>query len=178
MMTEAPPRYRALPDFARDACAALLGCGRDDIAELPVEIVSTGVPWLLIPLRSPDRLARLTPNLTLIEERCRTHGAVGVTAFTIGALSPDCAVKLRSFAPGEGIAEDPVCGSGNGSVLAYIAEHRLFDGDEITYLAEQGDEIARAGRVFAEARRSASGGLEIRIGGNAVRAIEGRIRIG
>lgn len=140
-----------------------------------VEIVSTGVPWMIIPLRSKEAVSSLRPDLGLMESVCRECEAVGVTVFCLEAEDPTSRVKVRTFAPGQGIAEDPICGSGNGSVAAYIAQHGLMGEGPVSYWAEQGKEVLRPGRVLAAFSPSSSGEWEIRVRGHAVKVMEGEI---
>jgi len=105
-------------------------------------------------------------------------GFLGLTVFTTETIEPDSLLHVRFFAPGAGIDEDPVTGSANGVVGAYVYEHGLAgepDGRTV-YRAEQGDEVGRPGRV--EVELNASGGLlrSVRVGGTAVTVLEGKIR--
>jgi len=169
-MTQAPPTHRAVAVDAALA-ARMLGCASGDVAEQPVEVASTGVDWMIVPLRRLDTVAALAPDLRLIEQVCREHKAAGITSFCPGATTPGCSYRLRTFAPGDGILEDPVCGSGNGSVAAYIARH-LTPGGSFRYRAEQGIEIRRPGTVEIEVQRE-SDAMRVRVGGRAVTVIEG-----
>lgn len=174
IMTQGRPSYRdAEVDSA--ALSRMLGCRDDDLMERPVEVISTGVPWMIIPLRSKEAVSSLRPDLGLMESVCRECEAVGVTVFCLGAEDPASKVKVRTFAPGQGIVEDPVCGSGNGSVAAYIARHSLMGEGPVSYWAEQGKEVMRPGRVLAAFSPSGSGEWEIRVGGQAVKVMEGEI---
>jgi PhzF family phenazine biosynthesis protein len=172
-MTQTPPSSRDVP-LKRSAVAKMLGCPPKDLCRLPTRIVSTGVPWLIIPLVSPAAVAAAKPVLTLVERVCSEHVAVGATIFAIGAMEAQKWIKVRTFAPGQGVAEDPVCGSGNGSVAAYIAAAGLLGGTAFRYTSYQGAEVARAGRVSVHCGLSANG-LEVRIGGQAVNALRGHI---
>nr|WP_304217374.1 PhzF family phenazine biosynthesis protein [Fredinandcohnia onubensis] len=98
-------------------------------------------------------------------------GVTGVTVFglTAGNTEPD--VEVRSFAPNEGIDEDPVCGSGNGSVAALVKKHELIR--KHSYVASQGFCVGRNGKV--EVRFTDNG--KILIGGHAVTCIEGKLNI-
>jgi len=80
-------------------------------------------------------------------------------------------VEVRSFAPAQGIAEDPVCGSGNGCVAALIQRDRLLAADR--YVAGQGRCLGRDGRVEV---RFEDGGA-IWLGGHAVTCVEGTLAI-
>lgn len=99
---------------------------------------------------------------------------MGITTFCPEAASPEASYRIRSFAPGEGVPEDPVCGSGNGSTAAYLAKHRYPD-ESFEYVSEQGFEIGREGRVFVQGDRNAKGSLAVRVGGQAVQVMEGHI---
>ena len=168
VMTQGAPSHRPVPVDAA-LVARMLGCAAADVmAEHPVDVVSTGVAWMIAPLRRLAAIAALKPDLSLIETVCREHKAVGVTCFAPEAAAADCAIRVRTFAPGDGIIEDPVCGSGNGSVAAYIARHLRPGENRFAYRAEQGIEIQRPGTVIAEVEDG-----RIRIGGQAVTAIQG-----
>jgi len=85
-------------------------------------------------------------------------------------------VRVRAFAPAAGVVEDPVTGSANGCIGAFIAKHGLLparDG-EIRYVAEQGIEMGQPGRVHVRV----SGGPEApvaRVGGQAVTVLRGEL---
>lgn len=175
VMTQASPEWRDVP-VSREHAATMLGCCVDDVSDLPIQVVSTGVPWMIVPARSAAVVANLLPNLSEIDRVCRNLGAVGVTTFAVENDPVAPWVKVRTFAPGEGVPEDPVCGSGNGSVAAYIAATGLLGGSEFTYEARQGAEIARQGQVFVRCEAT-SDGLSVRVGGQAVKALDGNVFI-
>jgi PhzF family phenazine biosynthesis protein len=154
----------------------MLGRHQNDfVANLPFEIISTGVRWLIIPLSSLKAMRALQPNMTLVEETCRAMGAVGATAFSLETEREGYAVHVRSFAPGLGVPEDPVCGTGNGSVAGYIAKHGLMPGKRFEYLAEQGSEILRPGTIVVRAELEKNGKWTIQVGGQAVTVLVGEI---
>jgi PhzF family phenazine biosynthesis protein len=167
VMTQGKPEYRSVPVDAALA-ADMLGCPAGAVAKHPIEVVSTGVPWTIVPLDTLSTVERLEPDLKLIETVCRDNKSPGITCF---APAKDAAYRLRTFAPGDGIVEDPVCGSGNGSVAAYIARHLKTGEASFAYRSEQGIEMGRPGQVIAEVEGSA-----VRIGGRAVTVLEGFLR--
>jgi len=91
----------------------------------------------------------------------REHDATGVTVF-------DSKLHVRSFAPLQGIPEDPVCGSGNISVAAYLRHFGRAKGE---YTARQGMSIGRDGRIYMRVDER-----DIWLGGEAVTCIEGSLR--
>jgi len=131
--------------------------------------IDVGVTWITLQLADASVVRGLRPDLA----RVRTltpSGVAGVTVFGFSAASTGSQIEVRSFAPAEGIAEDPVCGSGNGCVAALIRSERLFPGS--SYVASQGSCVGRDGRV--EIRFDDDG--TIWLGGRAVTCIEGTLR--
>jgi PhzF family phenazine biosynthesis protein len=177
MVTHAEPQWTRV-ELGRQHSADMIGCREDDFfTGFPLEIVSTGVQWLIMPLRTLRAVKTLSPNMDLVEKTCAATKAVGVTVFASEAERSGHAVHVRSFAPGLGITEDPVCGTGNGAVAAYIAKHALMSGEKLEYLAEQGLEVQRPGTVLVKAERQNNGGWRIQVGGQAVTVLEGEIQI-
>jgi PhzF family phenazine biosynthesis protein len=97
--------------------------------------------------------------------------ASGVTVFgrTGNAEVP---IHVRSFAPSHGIPEDPVCGSGNISVAAFLRETGLLAEIGPRYTARQGMQVGRDGRVAVRVSDTA-----IEIGGEAVTCVDGTLRL-
>jgi PhzF family phenazine biosynthesis protein len=133
--------------------------------------VDVGVVWLVADLGDSETLARLTPDLEKIRKLSKDTAASGVTVF---GRTRDGAARLhvRSFAPILGVAEDPVCGSGNASVAAYLAHAGLVQEIGSEYLARQGMAVGRAGEIAVKIS-----GSEIRIGGFAVTCVDGNLRV-
>ena len=93
---------------------------------------------------------------------------------TVFGLTPAGAVaqiEVRSFAPAEGVPEDPVCGSGNGCVAALVRQERLLAGS--SYTASQGRCMGRDGRVEVRFMQDDT----IWLGGQAVTCVEGTVRV-
>jgi PhzF family phenazine biosynthesis protein len=131
--------------------------------------IDVGAAWVVGELADAAQLAALKPDLALIAEESTRYALAGVTLF---APSGDAAsaIHARSFAPAHGIPEDPVCGTGNIAVAAYL-EHsgqRRKYGDR--YRARQGMQVGRDGQVFM--RYDTDG---IRIGGPCVTCVDGTL---
>lgn len=174
-MTQVPPAHRSA-DLSRGEIAQMLGCSETDLAAGPIEVISTGVPWLIVQLARFEAISALAPDYGRIASRCGELRAAGLTVFAERGDDAPIRLRVRTFAPGEGITEDPVCGSGNGAVAAFLARHR--HGDEVAggYIAEQGIEIGRDGEVHASWRREAGTTL-IMIGGAAVTVASGQLHL-
>ncbi|MQA01019.1 MAG: PhzF family phenazine biosynthesis isomerase [Dehalococcoidia bacterium] len=158
--------------YEADAVASLLGA---PLAEGPAPLaIDVGPVWLVAQAESPEALGEARPDLAGIDALSRAGGLAGVTAFALVAGGASgVRLTVRSFAPAHGIAEDPVCGSGNAAVGAYLGVTKLLSRTGAAYVASQGREVGRDGRV--EVRVA---GREVEIGGAAVTVIDGVIRIG
>ena len=174
-MTQATPQFRDVPVTKAELTEAIC-LPLDMLADSPHQIVSTGVPWLLLELHDLQALAGLRPDLGRIERICHGLGAAGLTVFADSGSEAAPRLRVRTFAPGEGVAEDPVCGSGNGAIAAWIATHR----DAVPragYLSEQGVEKGRRGLVHAGWEATVEG-LRITIGGAACIVLRGELDLG
>ncbi len=164
--------------IGREELARALGCKADVLSDGPVEVVSTGVPWIIVELRTLQAVRRLQPDFTRIAQLSIEAKAVGMTVFTREAADPNCAAHLRSYAPAEGIYEDPVCGSCHGALGAYLSKYdpqvsrALEDGGSLGL--EQGDEIGLPG--FSEViARNSSGRTRLLVGGESVVTMKGTL---
>jgi PhzF family phenazine biosynthesis protein len=164
------PPARLTPFSDAPALSELLGAAVTD-----PRIVDMGPRWIVAEVASASVLRGLTPDLAAMSELDRRTDTTGVTVYAIDGQG----VELRSFAPLHGIAEDPVCGSGNASVGAYLhATGGLVRFPGGRYLARQGAAVGRAGEIQVSVDAPSPGDVpEIRIGGRAVTVIEGTIRL-
>src|SRR5690349_5417028 len=132
--------------------------------------VDVGPVWVIGEAESAAALAALKPDQAAIHKFTTDLEATGVTVF---AASDDavCALHVRSFAPAHGIAEDPVCGSGNVCVAAYLKATNQLGRFGSRYVARQGMQLGGEGRVSVRVV-----GDGIRIGGHAVTCVEGSLK--
>ena len=131
-------------------------------------LVDVGVAWLTLQLTDADAVRGLRPDQARVAA-VTPRGAAGVTVFGLEAAGAEGQLEVRSFAPAHGIAEDPVCGSGNGCVAALVRREGLVDGN--SYEARQGRCIGRDGRI--EVRFAEDGAIWV--GGQAVVCVEGTL---
>ena len=109
-------------------------------------IINVGPRWLVAELAGAEAVAALEPDMPLLAELSNRLEIGGVTVY--GAASDGrSAVHVRSFAPAHGIPEDPVCGSGNISVAAYLQMSGQGGRFGPRYTARQGMQLGRDGQV-------------------------------
>lgn len=131
------------------------------------QAVNVGPTWIVAELADGAAVAALSPDMPALAAWYRPLRATGVTVF---GREGDGLI-VRSFAPADGIDEDPVCGSGNGAAAAFRLEAgQIGPGD--AYIARQGMNVGRDGSV----RISVSDGGRISIGGRCVACIRGTIQ--
>jgi PhzF family phenazine biosynthesis protein len=134
-------------------------------------ILNVGPRWLVAELASAEAVAALVPDMPTVADLSNRLAIGGVTVY--GPSSDGrSALHVRSFAPAHGIPEDPVCGSGNISVAAYLKLSGQGGRYGERYVARQGMQLGRDGQVSI--RFDAA---KIFIGGNAVTCVEGSLRL-
>ena len=133
--------------------------------------VDVGPIWVVVDLGKAQAVDELDPDMPAIEEMSNALEATGVTVFGRTG-NPSTPIHVRSFAPAHGVPEDPVCGSGNVSVGAFLRQTGLLKEFGASYTVRQGMQVGRDGRV--QVRVSADA---IHIGGDAVTCVDGIIRM-
>ncbi|HLN86932.1 MAG TPA: PhzF family phenazine biosynthesis protein [Candidatus Limnocylindrales bacterium] len=135
----------------------------------PALRVDVGVVWLIAQLMDGETVAALKPDMERVSQVSLANRASGITAF--GKANDGVSqIHVRSFAPALGVAEDPVCGSGNASVAAFLIHSGLIREFGAEYLARQGMQVGRDGQVAVHVQ-----GDVIRIGGYAVTCVDGTL---
>jgi len=152
------------------AIAAVLGA--PVISEPAPLAIDVGPVWLVAAMADRESVRRLAPNMAAMAALSRDLDVSGITVFNLESEG-DVAAHVRTFAPAMGIMEDPVCGSANATIAAYLAQTGLLAKTGSAYAVSQGTELGRDGRVLVRVEDS---GRSIEIGGCAVTAIDGRIR--
>jgi PhzF family phenazine biosynthesis protein len=146
---------------------AALGCAvRRDLAP---RLVDVGPRWVVAQLAGADEVLAVRPDYSRLALHDTALGATGVAIFGEHRVGGPARIEVRAFAPTHGVDEDPVCGSGNGCVAAFIRDTGQTGHYGPLYTASQGAALGRAGRL----RIGVNGG--IRVGGQSVTCIEGRL---
>lgn len=135
--------------------------------------VDNGPHWIVCNLRKASIVRALVPDLALVARLCMQHGAIGVSVFGRES-SGDDAMAVRAFCPADGIPEDPVTGSANAAIMAWLGARAGGDGYGLQYRASQGREVGRNGLV--DVRRDAVTGT-ITIGGACVIGVRGEVQL-
>jgi trans-2,3-dihydro-3-hydroxyanthranilate isomerase len=182
VMTQDCPTFHAMLENVTELAAGL-GLPPEAITEtgLPVQVVSTGVPQMMVPVRSLPEVQALHPtqlNITALNRACHTVGTECVLVFTSETEQPESTVHVRVFAPLLGVPEDPATGSANGALGAYLVHHRAVSVTEPTVhiLSEQGAEMDRPSTLYVEVDLTGEEVTAVRVGGQVVLVAEGVVR--
>ncbi len=150
-MNQALPRFGQMLDVA--SLAAVLGLEVSDIADtgLPVQILSTGLADIMVPVVSEAALASIHPDLPVMAALNRQTGSIGVHAFTLDSADPTISAHCRNFAPLVGIDEETATGSSCGALACYLSHHLAGPADRFggEYLFEQGKAMGNPSRLSA-----------------------------
>ena len=151
----------------RQRIAEALGSPRRLFAsDLPIQVVSTGFPFLFVPIHTLEALGRCVSNKAPIGALFKTEGLRPLIYMFVAVQSGEFSVRSRMFAPHDGIAEDPATGSAAAPFGAYAATYGLIKpAPKISFLIRQGVEMGRPSEIRAEVARKESGAFALRIGG-------------
>lgn len=161
--------------------ARALGLRIEDLDEtLPVQIISTGLSFLAVPVRALADLRRCRINAALLAEIYERAGATGCEAFTRETIEiGDARAHARMFAPGDNIAEDPATGSAAGALGAYLVYHGASNAaptdGQFRFVIEQGDFIHRPSRINIEVNGDVGAIAEVRVAGPSVVVARGEV---
>ncbi len=162
--------------FSPSSLAEALGLSPDDVdVRFPIQVVSTGLPALLVPLRTLKAVQGMRPRVDRLQDLARTcEAAKTVLVFTNQTLSADHQLHVRVFAPLVGVAEDPATGSANSCLAGYLARYRYFGADSIDIRVEQGHEMGRPSRLYLKARPG-GGKIVVQVGGKVQTVAKGEL---
>jgi len=175
LMRQAAPRQIKVYQDVREL-AAVMGAEEEDLTvpgvlESP-ESWSTGLPDIMLPLRSVALLKSLRPDMEKLSEFSRKEEVTGVHAF---ALDEEGSLWCRNFAPACGIPEEAATGTSNGALGACLQHHGWKSEEPLVFTAHQGDWMGRPSRISV--RISGSPAPEVWVGGYARTVMEGEILV-
>jgi trans-2,3-dihydro-3-hydroxyanthranilate isomerase len=170
-------------DDAQDQAeiARSIGLAREDLDEtLPIQVITTGLSCLVVPVRSLSDLRNCRVNSNLLAELYTSRGGTGCHAFSRETLEVgESRAHARFFAPADNIPEDPATGSACGALGAYLVYHHASLTEPIEdkhkFVIEQGDFIHRPSRINLEVKGTSGRIDEVRVGGPSIVVAEGRV---
>jgi trans-2,3-dihydro-3-hydroxyanthranilate isomerase len=166
-MTQSSPAFGATVSDARALSSALgLQAADLDLARFPAQVVSTGTPHLLVPVRDRSAIDRARPAADLLGI-LRAAGGEGCYIFALDPLDRTSTAYARFFNPTVGIYEDSATGTAAGPLAAQLVAKGVLPDDSIV-IVEQGHALGRPSRL--ELRVT---GAEVRLHGGGIVIAEG-----
>lgn len=163
------PQFVELSDEQVILFSSIIGCELD-MKSRP-KLVDVGARWVVARAINASAVIDATPKFDKLSSFDRALNATGSCIFGEYPTDSHAQIEVRSFAPSCGVNEDPVCGSGNGSVAAYIREQNIFGFEDVSVNSSQGQIMGREGTVNLTISSDS-----ICVGGTAMTCIEGILR--
>ncbi|MBZ5599311.1 MAG: PhzF family phenazine biosynthesis protein [Acidobacteriia bacterium] len=169
-MTQVDPKFG--PTHDREAVVRAAGLRDGDVdPSLPIQTVSTGLAFTVVPLRGLGIMRELQVDLKASAEYLERSG--GKFFYFVTRETADPAARLHArmmFYNGE----DPATGSAAGCAAAWMVAHGVAESDE-RVLIEQGIEMRRPSRIFVRASKTHDRVVNVRVGGNVVEVLRGEV---
>jgi trans-2,3-dihydro-3-hydroxyanthranilate isomerase len=170
VMTQRDPEFKQ--KYTREDVARAVGLAIDDIvSDLPIQTVTTGNPFAIVPLKSLAVLQKLAPTWSNMQAYLEKSEAKFFYFVSREALNPEATLQSRMiFYNGE----DPATGSAAGPCAAWAVQYGVVAPDK-QVLMEQGLEMKRRSRIFFSAGRNGDRIVNVRVGGHAVEMVRGEL---
>ena len=172
--------HQPLPSFGdtldQATVATALSLSEDDIARNhPIQVVSCGVPFIMVPLNSLDAVRRSAVRTEHLAAIFAQVQCCEFFVFTMETERPNSKVHCRMFAPRLGVAEDAATGSAHGPLGSYLVRYNLSDGSQL--ISEQGFEMGRPSFVTVKIETSKTEITQVLVGGKCVEVGSGVLQI-
>jgi PhzF family phenazine biosynthesis protein len=170
-MEQSPPQRLGVVDGgALNRLCQVLGIKREevglnDVMDVAPEIISTGLPDIIFPVRSKRILNSIKPDFTKLALISKELKVVGVHVFTFETEYPHSTVQCRNFGPAVGIDEESATGTSNGALGYYLYSKGMLKGREMK--SEQGFSMGKPSLIYVRIE-----GNTVMVGGEAVKVGE------
>ena len=138
----------------------------------PIQEVSTGLPVIIVPLKSLEAVKKVKINKEKYFELIEHTDAKAIMVFSPETYHSENDLNVRDFADYYGIPEDAATGSANGCLASYLVKYQYFEKSEINIRVEQGYEIERPSLLFLKASDD-NGKINVNVGGKVVKIAQG-----
>lgn len=154
--------------FDKAPLAGMLGISPADIdGRFPIEEVSTGIGFVIVPLTSLASVRRSYLDLRKYREFFGGEEPEGILVFCPETYKKENDMNVRVFTKFPNVMEDPATGSGNGCLAAYLVKHRYFGEPRADVRVEQGYEMGRPSLLYLRSGEK-DGTIEVRVGGRVI----------
>ena len=171
-MEQVPPTFGKT--FSVPQLAQVLGLSIGDFnSRYPIQEVSTGMPFIIVPLKTLDAVKRARIRMDSLLGLAKEAKA-GILVFCPETYEKGNDLNVRVFVDLFGIPEDPATGSGNGCLAGYLSRYRYFGTDEVNARVEQGYEVRRRSLLLLKAE-DRDGSIRVHVGGKVALVAAGKL---
>jgi len=172
-MTQQPPAFGETLDH--EPLAEVLGLPVEKLdADWPVQVVSTGLPTIIVPLTDREALEGIDLDRAAYERVTGDRDAKLVHAVCPDPREAANDMAVRMFSPYYGVPEDPATGSANGCLAAWLARHAYFGSGSVDVRVEQGFEMGRPSILHLQATDRGDA-VDVEVGGQVVDVARGEL---
>ncbi len=149
-MQQKTPKF--LGELTKEQLAPVLNIDPADIADYPISQVSTGLPFIIVPLKTLAAVQKAQLELTSYYQLINQLPAQSILIFCPETLQAENDLHVRVFTHALGIPEDPATGSANGCLAAYLVQYGYQGQTVFDWQVEQGYEIDRPSLLYVRSR--------------------------
>jgi trans-2,3-dihydro-3-hydroxyanthranilate isomerase len=178
----APEPLKRLSQISVEQAAACLSLAAGEVKtdRHPPQIISVGLPFLVVELGSRDALRRARPDATAFAKTfpCDDSDAVYFYTRDVPADEKPCDLQARMFHPGaSGLSEDPATGSATAAAAALLADLDPMKDGESKLRIGQGVDMGRPSLLLTRVRKQNGAVASVHVGGSCVQMMEGTFRL-
>ena len=175
-MTQMNPTFESPVPYRSDVATAIGLEESDLVADLPVQAVSCGLPFLMVPLRDRATVDRAIVDASAFRRLCE-RTAIEMPIFLFSFMHP-AAAHSRMFAPELGIVEDPATGIASGPLGCYLVQHGLVEGEQARHIISmQGVAMGRPSKIHISIQGARDAITQVKVGGQAVLVARGELLV-
>lgn len=171
-MKQVPPKLGEIIDGTQAADIVSLNVTQLD-SDYPNQVVSTGLPTLIIPVSTLDDVREAQLNRDAYSSFIQDRDADAVLLFASEAEDDGNDIHDRMFAPAGGVQEDPATGSSNGALAGYLSHYEYFGTPDIDLIVEQGYEINRPSLLYLQTEGGDE--IDVSVGGRINPVLDGEL---
>lgn len=172
-MTQIDPSFGHT--FQKESISEALGLETHEIdPRFPIQEVSTGVPFIIVPLKTLAASKKIIVNRSKYLALVKDTEAKSILVFCTETLNPENRLHVRVFVEYFGIPEDPATGSGNGCLAAYLVKHNYLGTHQVNVKVEQGYEIGRPSLLYLRAEPTRNT-IRVQVGGRVQPVAKGEL---
>lgn len=176
-MRQKPPRFGHI--YEPDEVAQVLNLPLDELdTRYPIQEVSTGMPYIIVPLRTRAAVERASVNLPrlmeLIEQGKRHLNADALYVFAPEAVKAENQIHARCFVHLHGSPEDAATGSANGCFAGWLVHQRYFGNERVQVRVEQGYQLGRPSLIMLDTYEE-DGEIVVNVGGKVFMVARGEL---